>query len=327
IGHDIINISLSLCVNSRSRLEKIEIYPEKGEVILKRNKRSIRIGHVNKSLTAEDIKDAKYPEFKFTDKDKNDPMGFYAEYENGIITSNKKDILAGNKLKVANIYREFLQIDARIPLQTDPGIYLTAPFYDPNSEVKKIKYYENIKNYLNEQNSTKILDPSKINGAINFNLNQEELTESNKMMFLKPVHIDDDNLANDINIQMTNFNELMRTCYHAINYNAHIFSQSEIQRRMSLRSLYTFEQACREMKEWIKKWAAKKIINLKKGEKSTTKYIHFAGPRLTELIKALNNNWTTFDLVDDIRITWLENFRKNEWDEFIKCIKYQWIRF
>ncbi|CAG8695828.1 658_t:CDS:2, partial [Dentiscutata erythropus] len=78
--------------------------------------------------------------------------------------------------------------NARIPPQTDPSIYLTALFYDPNSGVKKIKYYESIKNYLNEQNSIKILDPSKINGdgAINFNLNQEELTELNKMMFFKP---------------------------------------------------------------------------------------------------------------------------------------------
>ncbi|CAG8801942.1 15770_t:CDS:2, partial [Dentiscutata erythropus] len=177
-----------------------------------------------------DIKHTNYPEFKLTDKDKNDPMGFYAEYESGIITSNKKDILAGNKLKVANIYREFLQLDARIHPQTDPNIYLIAPFYDPNSGVKKIKYYESIKNYLNEQNTTKIFDPSKINGAIDFNLNQEEQTESNKMKFLKPIHIDDDNLANDINLQMTNFNELMRTCYHAINYNVHTFSQSEILR-------------------------------------------------------------------------------------------------
>jgi hypothetical protein len=46
-----------------------------------------------------------------------------------------------------------------------------------------------------------------------------------------------------------------------------------------------------------------------------------SGPQLVELLETLNNNWTTLDLIDDITITWLENFRKEEWVEFIKYIK------
>ena len=37
-----------------------------------------------------------------------------------------------------------------------------------------------------------------------------------------------------------------------------------------------------------------------------------AGPRLMQLFKTLNNNWTTLDLVDNVMITWLENFCKEE---------------
>jgi len=46
-----------------------------------------------------------------------------------------------------------------------------------------------------------------------------------------------------------------------------------------------------------------------------------SGPRLFELLETLSNNWTALDLVDDITITWLENFHKEEWVEFIKYIK------
>jgi hypothetical protein len=45
-----------------------------------------------------------------------------------------------------------------------------------------------------------------------------------------------------------------------------------------------------------------------------------AGPRLIELLGSLNNNWAILDLVDDVTITWLENFRKDEWNEFINKI-------
>jgi hypothetical protein len=45
-----------------------------------------------------------------------------------------------------------------------------------------------------------------------------------------------------------------------------------------------------------------------------------AGPRLMELLNALNNNWAILDLIDDITITWLENFRKDDWSEFIMKI-------
>ena len=46
-----------------------------------------------------------------------------------------------------------------------------------------------------------------------------------------------------------------------------------------------------------------------------------SGPRLVELLEALNNNWITCDLIDDITITWLENFNKDQWMEFIDNIK------
>ncbi|CAG8585615.1 14680_t:CDS:2, partial [Racocetra fulgida] len=139
------------------------------------------IGDFNKSHTVEDIKEhTNYLEFK---EDENDPMGFYVKYP------KKNYIISSNKLKVANLYREFFRLEAVIPRQIDPsiGIEEGAPFYDPNSGVKKLKYYENIKNYLSEQSSSQILDSfdsSKINGAINLKLNQEEQT-ANKIKFLK----------------------------------------------------------------------------------------------------------------------------------------------
>jgi hypothetical protein len=46
-----------------------------------------------------------------------------------------------------------------------------------------------------------------------------------------------------------------------------------------------------------------------------------SGPHLVELLEALNNNWITCDLIDDITITWLENFNKDQWMEFINHIK------
>jgi hypothetical protein len=45
-----------------------------------------------------------------------------------------------------------------------------------------------------------------------------------------------------------------------------------------------------------------------------------AGPRLMKLLHALNDNWVLLDIVDDITITWLENFCNDEWDAFIKEI-------
>ncbi len=59
------------------------------------------------------------------------------------------------------------------------------------------------------------------------------------------------------------------------------------------------------------------------GKLSTRKLSTFitAGPRLMDLLDALNNNWAILDLIDDVTITWLENFRKDEWDEFINKIK------
>ena len=46
-----------------------------------------------------------------------------------------------------------------------------------------------------------------------------------------------------------------------------------------------------------------------------------AGPRLKQLLGALNNNWVLLDFIDDVSITWLENFRKEEWSAFINEIK------
>lgn len=59
------------------------------------------------------------------------------------------------------------------------------------------------------------------------------------------------------------------------------------------------------------------------GSISTRKLYTFiaAGPRLIELLNTLNNNWVLLDIVDSVTITWLENFRNNEWDTFIKEIK------
>ena len=44
-----------------------------------------------------------------------------------------------------------------------------------------------------------------------------------------------------------------------------------------------------------------------------------------QLFKTLNNNWTTLDLVDNVTITWLENFCKEEWTAFINQIKGNFI--
>jgi hypothetical protein len=59
------------------------------------------------------------------------------------------------------------------------------------------------------------------------------------------------------------------------------------------------------------------------GQISSRKLATFiiAGPRLVELLQALNNNWVVLDIIDDISITYLENFRKDEWSAFIKNIK------
>jgi hypothetical protein len=66
------------------------------------------------------------------------------------------------------------------------------------------------------------------------------------------------------------------------------------------------------------------IINIPgfSGKISSRKLSTFiaAGPRLMELLQTLNNNWVTLDLIDEVTITWLENFRKEEWNEFIKKI-------
>ncbi|CAG8816640.1 18649_t:CDS:1, partial [Gigaspora rosea] len=45
-----------------------------------------------------------------------------------------------------------------------------------------------------------------------------------------------------------------------------------------------------------------------------------AGPRLVELLKALNDNWVILDLVDYTTITWLANIKKDEWIELIHQI-------
>jgi hypothetical protein len=48
-----------------------------------------------------------------------------------------------------------------------------------------------------------------------------------------------------------------------------------------------------------------------------------AGPRLMQLLEILNKDWVTLDLIDDVTVTWLENFRKEEWEEFINIITTQ----
>ena len=46
---------------------------------------------------------------------------------------------------------------------------------------------------------------------------------------------------------------------------------------------------------------------------------------LVQLLDVLNNNWILLDMIDNVNITWLENFYKKEWIIFISEIKKIYI--
>jgi hypothetical protein len=74
------------------------------------------------------VNNLEWPKFIRTNRDDNnltDTLGFYAEYEN----SQKNRLLNSNKLKTANLYREFLFLQNGLPV--------VALFFDPNSGSKK----------------------------------------------------------------------------------------------------------------------------------------------------------------------------------------------
>ncbi|CAG8578193.1 12339_t:CDS:2, partial [Dentiscutata heterogama] len=140
---------------------------------------------------------------------------------------------------------------------------------------------------------------------------------------------------------------LMSTCYQSI-FDCNITTYNiEVSHRMSLRFLYKFEIAYNYLTDWINKYTTREkgtlcatqvralltgkeslydMFNINKSDnsfnikhvidknissKKPTTFIT-AGPRLHQLLKALNNNWVLLDIIDDVSITWLESMRKDE---------------
>jgi hypothetical protein len=399
---DVINYSLILSVITKElNLEKIEIIPKKGKAILKNENRSLTIESVNPLAIKNSVENLSLPQFvkindeEYQDSDPYPSLGFFLKYED----LRKQRVLSGNKLQVAELYHKYLSLEE--------SLSVTAPFYDVTSGIKKIDYHKNLIKYLKEltlirRKEVIQFDVSKVKGALSMEVYQHPESETeieveeisldvqNQLVHLRKVP----QLSSELrasqhqNIEPTEatsiFSSLMSTCYQSI-YKVDIASyHSEIARRMSLRSLFKFQQAYIYMKEWVMKFASRSkgtksstqvrtlltgkntiknllgidqatsesfqiqnvreasqsskkrkrstietnptdlIINIPgfSGKISSRKLSTFiaAGPRLMELLQTLNNNWVTLDLIDEVTITWLENFRKKEWNEFIKKI-------
>ena len=137
---NIVNCSLALsAVAHRSNLKKIEVFPEKGKAVLKNENGQITLEPANYEVIKEVVNNLEWPKFIRINRDDNNPtdtLGFYAEYEN----SPKNGLLNSNKLKTANLYREFLFLQNGLPV--------VALFFDPNSGIKKMEYYRNIIDFL-----------------------------------------------------------------------------------------------------------------------------------------------------------------------------------
>jgi len=376
-------------------ITKIEIYPEKHKAVLKNQTGSVTLEPINNTYINELTKKIQFPKFVSVDLEDAligpvSPLSFLMDYQ---IFENQ--ILKGNKLRVAKLYCEFRLLEAGLPV--------VAPFYDTNSGVSKSIYYKDILETLKiivQQTSTSIPTQfcySSIKGALDLDLYLEKCNTQKTLLGIETNNIqeqiislqkiphlpfniffDNQDLNKETSLQqieqqINTFNKLISTCYKTIN-DVDITSYApELSRRVSLRTLYEFEQAYNYLKQWIIKFAVRpkgtKVISqvnallLKRisiyhllnidqqksssqvqqiidktknktneseiqmpgfsGNITARKLQTFttSGPRLVELLETLSNNWTALDLVDDITITWLENFRKEEWVEFIKYIK------
>lgn len=286
---NIVNCSLALsAVAFGSNLKKIEVFPEKGKAVLKNENGQITLEPTNYKVIKEVVNNLEWPKFIRTNRDDNNPtdtLGFYAEYEN----SQKNGLLNSNKLKTANLYREFLFLQNGLPV--------VAPFFDPNSGVQKMEYYRNIMDFLKiviqQRNSTYPVqfDTSLIRGALKLNLFQEQevtpLIEEQEIPLLieEAGNIQDEilllrrapglpyslsvnhflNNNTEVSNQISIFSTLMTTCYQSIHKIDISSYHSEVTRRMSLRFLYEFEEAYTFLKGWVSNFATRS-----KGMKSAT---------------------------------------------------------
>jgi hypothetical protein len=410
IDLDIINNSMALsAIAWKSNLQKIEINSDKKRAILKNENGTLTIIPVNPSAVERSIKNLNWPEFsrikdeEYENEDPYPSLGFLAKYED-----HKDKVLTGNKLQVAKFYHEYLPLEEGMPT--------ISPFHDITSGIKKPQYHKNLVQYLKElilirKSINAPFDASKIKGALNLehyyqhfepeatgiDMTEEQLGGDIQHVQQQLVHLKEmPQLPSELSaskhkslesVEITSiFSTLMSTCYRSI-YQVDLTSyHSEMARRVSLRSLFKFQQAYIYMKEWVMKSASRSkgtksstqvralligkssiqnLLNINheelrsfcieytreaniesskkrkrnvieenpldltinipgfSGKISSRKLSTFiiAGPRLKELLEALNNNWAILDLVDDVTITWIENFRKEEWNEFIKKIE------
>lgn len=283
VNTDAVNYSLILsAISGELNLEKIEIIPKKGKAIFKNENGSLIIESVNPSAIKKSVENLSLPEFVKVDKedqDDDDPypsLGFFLKYEE----LHKQKELTGNKLRVAELYHKYLSLEENLSV--------TAPFHDVASGVKKADYHKNLIKYLKElalvrKTDAIQFDASKVNGALSMEVYQHP--ESEIEIEIEEVSLDVQNqlihlrkvpqLSSELRASQhrtiepteatTIFSVLMSTCYQSI-YKVDIASyHSEIARRMSLRSLFEFQQAYNFMKEWVIKFA-----NRSRGTKSTT---------------------------------------------------------
>ncbi|RIB02759.1 hypothetical protein C2G38_2226949 [Gigaspora rosea] len=206
------------------------------------------------------------------------------------------------------------------------------------NKLKAAKLYKkHLKTIMQQSSTSKIIqfDSSLINGALIPELPSNILTYTSL-------------LTNSNNQQILMFSSLMSMCYKSLHKVEISSYNSELYRRIFLRFLYEFELAYCYMKDFVIKYTSRS-----KGMKSTTqinalitrritlqqllnienttsetflvsarklKTFTTAGPRLVELLKALNDNWVILDLVDYTTITWLADIKKDEWIELIHQI-------
>jgi hypothetical protein len=201
-----------------------------------------------------------------------------------------QNTLMENKLKVARLYNEFLVYES--------ALAETAPFYDPNSGIKKNDYIKNVIKYLKEilvqcRSIEVKFDVKKIRGALTDIIQEESTLEEinlegstpdisglnlqNQVILLRH----SPNLSQDLRIsefikndlehshvakrQMSILSTLMSTCYHSIHKVDVSTYYFEVLQRMSLRFLYEFKQVYSYLKEWVSE-----SITQEKGVKSTS---------------------------------------------------------
>jgi len=252
-------------------ITKIEIYPEKHWAVLKNQTGSVTLELINNTYINELTKKIQFP--KFVPVDLEDaligsvsPLSFLMDYQ---IFENQ--ILKGNKLRVAKLYCEFRLLEAGLPV--------VAPFYDTNSGVSKSIYYKDILETLKiivQQTSTSIPTQfcySSIKGALDLDLYLEKCNTQKTLLGIETNNIqeqiislqkiphlpfniffDNQDLNKETSLQqieqqINTFNKLISTCYKTIN-DVDITSYApELSRRVSLRTLYEFEQAYNYLKQ------------------------------------------------------------------------------